>query len=56
MHYEVTDKATRDDKLAANNLAFVQLASIRLRCALTSPRPSGLPLGGGMKRTSAAEH
>ena len=31
--------ATRYDKLAANYLAFVQLASIRLWCALMSPRP-----------------
>ncbi len=31
--------ATRYDKLAANYLAFVQLASIRLCCALMSPRP-----------------
>jgi transposase len=32
--------ATRYDKLAAAYLAFVQLASIRLWCALMSPRPS----------------
>ena len=32
--------ATRYDKLAANYLAFVQLASIRCGCALMSPRPS----------------
>ena len=31
--------ATRYDKLAANYLAFVQLASIRLGCTLMSPRP-----------------
>jgi transposase len=31
--------ATRYDKLAANYLAFVQLASIRFGCALMSPRP-----------------
>ena len=34
--------ATRYDKLAANYPAFIQLASIRLWCALMSPRPSRL--------------
>src|SRR5271156_4121974 len=32
--------ATRYDKLAANYLAFIQLASIRCGCALMSPRPN----------------
>jgi hypothetical protein len=32
--------ATRYDKLAANYLAFVQLASISYGCALMSPRPN----------------
>ncbi|MEA2865140.1 MAG: hypothetical protein QOC84_3096 [Bradyrhizobium sp.] len=32
--------ATRYDKLAANYLAFVKLASIRIGYALMSPRPS----------------
>ena len=32
--------ATRYDRLAANYLAFVQLASISYGCALMSPRPS----------------
>jgi transposase len=32
--------ATRYDRLAANYLAFVQLASIRHGCALMSPRPN----------------
>jgi transposase len=32
--------ATRYDKLAANYLAFIQLASIGLGCMLMSPRPS----------------
>ena len=31
--------ATRYDGLAANDLAFIQLASIRYGCASTSPRP-----------------
>ncbi len=34
--------ATRYDKLAANYLAFIQLASIAYGCALMSPRPSRL--------------
>jgi transposase len=38
--------ATRYDRLAANYLAFVQLASIRLWLALMSPRPSGHSLQG----------
>ena len=44
--------ATRYDKLAANYLAFVQLASIRLWLRANEPRPSGLnrilhPRSGG---------
>ena len=34
--------ATRYDKLAANYLAFIQLASIGYGCALMSPRPNTL--------------
>src|SRR5438132_291354 len=36
--------ATRYDKLAANYLAFVQLASIRLWLRAMSPRPSAVDL------------
>jgi transposase len=32
--------ATRHDKLAANDLAFIQLASIRLWLRMNEPRPS----------------
>ena len=35
--------ATRYDKLAANYLAFIQLASIRLWLRVKSPRPSDCP-------------
>jgi transposase len=42
--------ATRYDKLAANYLAFVQLASIRLWRALMSPRPRPSASAAGLSR------
>lgn len=38
--YQAMSGATRYNKLVANHLALVQLASIRLCCELMSPRPS----------------